>query len=130
MAKEIIAATRKIHRTCSASACAAHANRPEIACRIGQAGESYRVRDRDGGNIQQAVTEVTGEETGEALRESRPDQTEPRQKMADAQEALCREVAIGKLVRNEDTDNSRDTPTATDDSLFRRTKAKHRHVRK
>jgi hypothetical protein len=93
---------------------APHAHRAEIGRRVAQVGEGDRIGHRQGGHIDQAEDQVAGEERPEAGRQRRPDQGQAADQVADRQEPLGREIAIGELVGEEDSDHRGHAPRAAD----------------
>jgi hypothetical protein len=107
---------------------AAHAHRAEIGRRVAQVGEGDRVGHRQGRHIDQAEDQVAGEERPEAVAKRRPDQGQAADQVADRQEPLGREVAVGELVGEEDADQGGHAPRAADQRLLPGREAQHAHV--
>jgi hypothetical protein len=103
---------------------------PKSAAGVLQIGEGDRVGHRQGRHIDQAEDQVAGEERPEVGGKGRADQSQAADQVADGQEPLGREVAVGELVREEDADQGGHAPGAADQRLLPGREAQHAHVGK
>src|SRR5579871_2876418 len=85
--------------------------RRQIPCRVPQVGEGNRIGDRNGRNVQDRVEEEQTEKKPERRRpfgwfldERQANHRQTADEEAEGQEFLCREIAIGKLIAEENGD--------------------------